>query len=207
MLFTDPPYNVNYEHIKHPKFKMRSIKNDNMPLAQFKEFCRKWIENITLFVGGCCYICAAPGKDGRAMFTICDELLHNSTVCIWNKDTFTLGRGKYQNKYEPIWFGWNDSGKTFTDERNIPNVFDIPRPKRSELHPTMKPLELIITCINHNPHAKTVLDCFGGSGSTLIACEQTGRNCYMMELDPYYCQVIINRWEEFTGEKAVKISE
>ena len=185
---------------------MRGIKNDNMSTEQFTEFCRKWIENIVLFVEGCCYICAAPGKDGRVMFTICDELLHNSTVCIWNKDTFTLGRGKYQNKYEPIWFGWNKSGKTFTNKRNIPNVFDIPRPKKSELHPTMKPLKLITACIEHNPHAKTVLDCFGGSGSTLIACEQTDRNCYMMELDPYYCQVIINRWEEFTGEKAVKIN-
>lgn len=206
LLFTDPPYNVNIGTIKHPKFKVRPIENDNMSTDDFKGFCRKWVNNIKSFVEGCCYICAGQGADGRIMFTICDELLHNSTTIIWNKDTFTLGRGKYQNKYEPIWFGWNESGKTFTDKRDLCNVFDINRPKKSELHPTMKPLELIITCLEHNPHAETVLDLFGGSGSTLISCEQTNRTCYMMELSPHYCQVIINRWETFTGEKAEKIN-
>lgn len=206
LLFTDPPYNVNMGNIEHPKFKVRPIENDNMSTDDFKGFCRKWVNNIKSFVEGCCYICAGQGADGRIMFTICDELLHNSTTIIWNKDTFTLGRGKYQNKYEPIWFGWNESGKTFTDKRDLCNVFDINRPKKSELHPTMKPLELIITCLEHNPHAETVLDLFGGSGSTLISCEQTNRTCYMMELSPHYCQVIINRWETFTGEKAEKIN-
>lgn len=206
LLFTDPPYNVNIAHIKPPKFKVRPIENDNMSTDDFKGFCRKWVNNIKSFVEGCCYICAGQGADGRIMFTICDELLHNSTTIIWNKDTFTLGRGKYQNKYEPIWFGWNESEKTFTDKRDLCNVFDINRPKKSELHPTMKPLELIITCLEHNPHAETVLDLFGGSGSTLISCEQTNRTCYMMELSPHYCQVIINRWETFTGEKAEKIN-
>lgn len=206
LLFTDPPYNVNIGTIKHPKFKVRPIENDNMSTDDFKGFCRKWVNNIKSFVEGCCYICAGQGADGRIMFTICDELLHNSTTIIWNKDTFTLGRGKYQNKYEPIWFGWNESGKTFTDKRDLCNVFDINRPKKSELHPTMKPLELIITCLEHNPHAETVLDLFGGSGSTLISCEQTNRTCYMMELSPHYCQVIINRWETFTGEKAEQIN-
>ncbi len=206
LLFTDPPYNVNMGAIEHPKFKVRPIENDNMSTDDFKGFCRKWVNNIKSFVEGCCYICAGQGADGRIMFTICDELLHNSTTIIWNKDTFTLGRGKYQNKYEPIWFGWNESGKTFTDKRDLCNVFDINRPKKSELHPTMKPLELIITCLEHNPHAETVLDLFGGSGSTLISCEQTNRTCYMMELSPHYCQVIINRWETFTGEKAEKIN-
>lgn len=206
MLFTDPPYNCNYGTSKHPKLKVKPIMNDNMTTETFQEFCKKWVQNITLFVEGCCYICAGPGKDGRVMFQVCDELLHNSTVIVWNKDTFTVGKGKYQNKYEPIWFGWNNSGKTFTDKRNLSNVFDIERPKKSELHPTMKPIKLITTCLEHNPHAKTVLDLFGGSGSTLIACEQTNRNCYMMELNPYYCQVIIDRWEQFTGKKAVKLN-
>lgn len=206
LLFTDPPYNVNISTIKHPKFKVRPIENDNMSTDDFKVFCRKWVNNIKSFVEGCCYICAGQGADGRIMFTICDELLHNSTTIIWNKDTFTLGRGKYQNKYEPIWFGWNESGKTFTDKRDLCNVFDINRPKKSELHPTMKPLELIITCLEHNPHAETVLDLFGGSGSTLISCEQTNRTCYIMELTPKYCQVIIDRWETFTGKKAEKIN-
>ena len=148
MVFTDPPYNCNIGSIKHPKFKIRPIENDNMSTDDFRIFCEKWINNIKQFVEGCCYICAGQGMDGRVMFTICDELLHNSTTIIWNKDTFTLGRGKYQNKYEPIWFGWNKSGKTFTDSRNLSNVFDIKRPKKSELHPTMKPVELINTCFS-----------------------------------------------------------
>ena len=83
-----------------------------------------------------------------------DENLHNSTTIIWNKDQFTLGRGKYQNKYEPCWFGWVNSGKTFTDNRTLTNVWDFKRPKKSELHPTMKPLEL---CENALNHSKTIL--------------------------------------------------
>lgn len=203
MCFTDPPYNCNYGNIKHPKFKSREIENDNMDTESFRAFCTDFTMNIKENVSGCVYMCAGQGKDGRVMFTVADELLHNSTTIIWNKDQFTLGRGKYQNKYEPIWFGWVESGKDFTDDRTLTNVWDMKRPKKSELHPTMKPVELVATALEHNPKSKTVLDLFGGSGTTLIACEQTGRNCYMMELDPKYVDVIIERWEQFTGEKAV----
>lgn len=154
---------------------------------------------------GCVYMCAGQGEDGRLMFVEADKLMHNSTTIIWNKDQFTLGRGKYQNKYEPIWFGWVESGVDFTDDRTITNVWDIKRPKKSDLHPTMKPIELIATALKHNPGSESVLDLFGGSGSTLIACEQLSRKCYMMELTEHYCDVIINRWETLTGRKAVKI--
>lgn len=204
MVFTDPPYNCNYGNIKHSKSRSREIKNDNMDAEAFRGFCIDFIMNIKEFATGCVYMCAGQGKDGRIMFTVADELLNNSTTIIWNKDHFTLGRGKYQNKYEPIWFGWVESGKDFCDDRTLSNVWDIKRPMKSELHPTMKPIELIATALNHNPKSKTVLDLFGGSGSTLIACEQLGRKCYMCELDPHYVDVIVERWENLTGRKAVK---
>lgn len=205
MVFTDPPYNINYGNIKHSKFKVREIENDNMDKPSFIKFCNKFIENIKVFCKGCVYMCACQGADGRLMFIEADKILHNSTTIIWNKDQITFGRGKYQNKYEPIWFGWVESGIDFTDDRTLANVWDIKRPKKSELHPTMKPIELISTALSHNPGSKTVLDLFGGSGSTLIACEQLNRKCYMMELAEHYCDVIINRWETLTGRKAVKI--
>lgn len=206
MVFTDPPYNINYGNINHPKFKVREIENDNMDKNSFIKFCQLFITNIKEFCKGCVYMCAGQGEDGRLMFVEADKILHNSTTIIWNKDQFTLGRGKYQNKYEPIWFGWVESGIDFTDDRTLTNVWDIKRPKKSELHPTMKPIELISTALSHNPGSKRVLDLFGGSGSTLIACEQLNRKCYMMELTEHYCDVIINRWETLTGKKAKKIS-
>lgn len=205
LVFTDPPYNCNYGNIKHSKFKVREITNDNMDSEHFRIFCEAFCKQIKEYCRGCVYICAGQGEDGRTMFVVADRMLHNSTTIIWNKDQFTLGRGKYQNKYEPIWFGWVESGIDFIDNRTLTNVWDIKRPKKSELHPTMKPIELISTALSHNPGSKSVLDLFGGSGSTLIACEQLNRKCYMMELTEHYCDVIINRWETLTGRKAVKI--
>ena len=193
MVFTDPPYNINYGNIKHPKFKQRDIENDNMSGSEFKDFCNAFASNIKLFCDGVVYCWAGPGKDGRIMFTALDEALHNSTMIVWNKDQFTLGRGKYQNKNEVCWFGWNKSGETFTDDRTLTNVWDFDRPKKSELHPTMKPIKLVENGLNHNPKAKSVLDLFLGSGSTMVASHQLNRKCYGMELDPKYCQVIIDR--------------
>lgn len=193
MVFTDPPYNINYGNIKHPKFKQRDIENDNMSGSEFQDFCNAFASNIKLFCDGVVYCWAGPGKDGRIMFTALDETLHNSTMIVWNKDQFTLGRGKYQNKNEVCWFGWNKSGETFTDDRTLTNVWDFERPKKSELHPTMKPIKLVENGLNHNPKAKSVLDLFLGSGSTMVASHQLKRKCYGMELDPKYCQVIIDR--------------
>ena len=206
MVFTDPPYNCNYVNIKHPKFKQREIKNDNMNGEEFRNFCVDFCLNIKEFAKGCVYMCAGQGQDGRIMFSVADELLHNSTTIIWNKDHFTLGRGKYQNKYEPIWFGWVESGSDFCDDRTLTNVWDFKRPTKSDLHPTMKPIELIANALKHNPKSHTVLDLFGGSGSTLMACEQLKRQCYICELDEHYCDVIIERWETFSGREAVLLN-
>lgn len=212
LIFTDPPYNVNYEEkekrlVKYrPNARVKSeinteIHNDNV--GDYKTFCESIANIIKTYTEGCVYVCGAQGKDGRILFSVLDEFIHNSTTIIWNKPHFVLGDGKYQNKYEPIWFGWVKSGVTFTDDRTLTNVWDIEKPQKSELHPTMKPLKLVGTAIKHNPKCKTVLDIFGGSGSTLIACEKLNRICYMCELDEHYCDVIIERWENETGEKAI----
>ena len=140
------------------------------------------------------------------MFTELDKALHCSTTVIWNKDRFTLGRGKYQNKYEPCWFGWVKSGAAFTDERTLTNVWDIQRPASSKLHPTMKPVELVENAISHASNAgAVVLDLFAGCGTTLIAAEKTGRVSRLMELDPKYADVIVQRWEAYTGNKAERV--
>jgi DNA modification methylase len=204
MVFTDPPYNINYGNIKHPKFKQRDIENDNMSGADFKDFCNGFVSNIKLFCDGVVYCWAGPGKDGRIMFTALDEALHNSTMIVWNKDQFTLGRGKYQNKNEVCWFGWNKSGETFTDDRTLTNVWDFERPKKSELHPTMKPIKLVENGLNHNPKAKSVLDLFLGSGSTMVAAHQLKRKCYGLELDPKYCDVIVKRMHKLDPTLPIK---
>jgi DNA modification methylase len=194
MVFTDPPYNINYGNIKHPKFKQREIENDNMSGEDFEDFCTGFVSNIVLFNKGCVYMAGPPGPDGRIMFMAADKALHCSTVIIWNKDQFTLGRGKYQNKYEPIWFGWVDNGTSFYGDRKQTNVWDIPRPKKSEEHPTMKPVELPAKAIGHASRKDDIiLDLFLGSGTTMVASHQLNRKCYGMELDPKYCQVIIDR--------------
>lgn len=201
---TDPPYNIDYGNIKHAKSKQRSIENDNMSRLEFGRFCASFISGIKAHVTGCVYVFGPPGPDGRVMFTELDSMMHCSTTIVWNKDQFTLGRGKYQNKYEPCWFGWVESGSAFCDDRTLTNVWDFARPRSSEEHPTMKPVALIANAIGHaSSSGCLVYDPFLGSGTTLIAAEQLGRRCYGLEISPAYCDVIVKRWETLTGKKAV----
>ncbi len=203
MCVTDPPYNVDYGNNKSDKHKFRPIENDNMSHDDFRDFCRGFVGCIAAVVDGCIYVFGPPGVDGRIMFTVLDEAFHCSTTIVWNKDRFVLGRGKYHNKYEPCWFGWNGKGINFVDDRTLNNVWDFPRPAASELHPTMKPVELIENALAHaSKPGQVVLDLFGGSGTTLIACEKKGRYARLNELDPKYCDVILTRWEQFTGKTA-----
>jgi DNA modification methylase len=203
MVFTDPPYNIDYGNNKSQKHKIRPIENDNMSAEDFSEFCAAFVACIKVFCDGCVYVFGPPAADGRIMFAELDKALHCSTTIIWNKDRFTLGRGKYQNKYEPCWFGWNKNGAAFVDDRKLTNVWDFARPSASKLHPTMKPVELVSNAIGHASNVGgVVLDLFGGSGSTLIACEKLSRSARLIELDPVYCDVIIKRWQDFTGKAA-----
>lgn len=203
MVFTDPPYNIDYGNIKHPKFKVRPIENDAMIPKEWLEFCAKIAAMIKDTTDGCVYVCHAPGPDGRVMAAMLDGALHSSTTVIWVKDSFTLGRGKYHNQYEPIWFGWSKGGGNFSERRDLANVWHIDRPKRSDEHPTMKPVDLVATAIDHaTSRGQSVLDLFAGSGTTLMAAEVADRRAFLIEIEPRYCDVIIERWQNFTGKKA-----
>jgi len=204
MVFTDPPYNIDYGNIKHPKFKVRQIENDSMNSADWVTFCELIADTIELMTDGCVYVCHAPVPDGRVIATVMDNRFHCSTTVIWNKDCFTLGRGKYQNKYEPIWFGWVKDGTGFTDARNISNVWDVTRPKSSEAHPTMKPIELVELAISHaSKHGDIVAEPFSGSGTTLIACENLSRKCRAVEISPAYVAVALQRFVDAFGIEPV----
>lgn len=127
---------------------------------------------------------------------------------VWVKNTFTMGRQDYHWRHEPILYGWKDgAAHYFIDDRTQDTVLEEDRPQRNDIHPTMKPVPLIKKLIaNSSRMGDVVLDLFGGSGTTLIACEEMKRKCYMMEYDPRYVDVIINRWESVTGEIAERMS-
>jgi DNA modification methylase len=134
---------------------------------------------------------------------------HWSTFLIWSKDRFTLGRSDYQRQYEPILYGWKREAQHFwCGARDQGDVWQVGKPRVNDLHPTMKPIELIERAIgNSSREGDVILDVFGGSGSTLIACQRTGRQARLIELDPRYVDVIVRRWEQFTGKAAVLESQ
>jgi DNA modification methylase len=204
MVFTDPPYNVDYGATKnHPSWKIRTIKNDSLNHDDWVKFNKKIIEQLKECKGDV-YIWGASGPDGmlqRLMFI--EDGAHWSATIIWKKHSLVLSPAKYQRIYEPCFYGWFNKSSFRADRKQV-EVWDFDKPHISKLHPTMKPIELCAYAIqNSSISNQIVLDLFGGSGSTLIACEQTDRKCYIMELDPHYCDVIIKRWEEFTEQKAV----
>jgi len=203
MVFTDPPYNVDYGVSKKPRHKIRSIENDKQTKEEWAEFCTTLALNIKQYSSGDVYVWGASAPDGMRQRLLFVELgFHWSATIIWKKQQLVLSPAKYQRMYEPCLYGWFDKS-SFGDDRKQTEVWEIDRPLDSKLHPTMKPVELCERGIkNSSKHGDIVLDLFGGSGSTLIACEQTNRKCYMMEIDPHYCDVIIQRWENYTGEKA-----
>lgn len=210
MVFTDPPWNVNYGAVKENNamgYKPRTIKNDFMGTDEFKEFMRSSFNSMNKACkpGAMTYVVMSSQEWGNMMLMLNANEYHWSSTLIWNKDRLVLSRKDYHTKYEPIWYGWKDGEKRLCPlrDRTQSDVWDFDRPARSDEHPTMKPVELVARAINNSSHnGDVVLDLFGGSGTTLIACEQLGRVCYMCELDEHYCDVILNRWEQLTGRKA-----
>jgi DNA modification methylase len=159
--------------------------------------------------GAMTYVVMSAQEWGNMMLTLAQNDYHWSSTIIWNKDRLVLSRKDYHTKYEPIWYGWK-AGEArlhpLTDRKQC-DVWDFERPSRSDDHPTMKPIPLVAHAItNSSNEGDVVLDLFGGSGTTMLASEQTHRKARLMELDPKYVDVIIDRWEKFTGQKAVKIS-
>jgi|6_EtaG_2_1085325.scaffolds.fasta_scaffold00185_46 DNA modification methylase len=212
MVFTDPPWNVNYgADDKHPSWKPRTILNDKMGTVDFKEFMSSSFSNMSLISKDGCptYIVMSAQEWGNLMLALKDNQYHWSSTIIWNKDHLVLSRKDYHTKYEPIWYGWKEGATRLCPlkDRKQSDVWDVKRPIRSPLHPTTKPIDLIEIAINNSSiRDSIVLDLFLGSGSTLIAAEKLKRKCYGMELDEKYCDVIIERWEQFTGLKAIKIN-
>lgn len=215
MLLTDPPYNVNYGAVRdvseavkrHKKTDGLLIQNDNMGDKEFREFLTSAFRNADAVMrpGAVFYIWHADGE-GYNFRGACKDVGWTVRQClIWNKNTLCMGRQDYQWKHEPCLYGWKDgAGHLWTSDRKQTTVLDFDRPVKSELHPTMKPVALFDYQIKNNTESgNIVLDLFGGSGTTLIACEQNGRTAYIMECDPKYVDVIVKRWEDLTGEKAV----
>lgn len=210
MGFTDPPWNVNYGAVKSGNaqgHKPRTILNDFMGTEDFKDFMFNVFSclNFAQKDGAMTYVVMSAQEWGNMMLTLAQNNYHWSSTIIWNKDSLVLSRKDYHTKYEPIWYGWKEGNRLCPlKDRKQSDVWDIPRPKKSEEHPTMKPVELVVRAINNSSKWNdVVIDLFGGSGTTLIASEQTERRCRMMELDPKYCDVIVKRYLNTTGKKDV----
>ena len=203
MVFTDPPWNVAYgEQKNHPTWKARTILNDKMSTDAFHSFMDGFFGCMSSSCekGAPTYVVMSAQEWGNLMLSLADAGYHWSSTIIWAKDRLVLSRKDYHTQYEPIWYGWLDGAPRLceVEDRKQSDLWEIPRPSRSEEHPTMKPVELVARAIgNSSRGGDVVLDLFGGSGTTLVAAEKTGRSCRMMELDPKYCDVIRKRWAEF----------
>ena len=199
MIFTDPPWNVAYKN--------NQILNDDMSTDDFQIFLNKSFNSLAKLSmkGTIVYLVMSAQEWGNAMLEMKKNNFHWSSTIIWNKDRHVMSRKDYHTKYEPIWYGWNDSQRLKKlDDRKQSDVWDFKKPLKSKLHPTTKPVELVERAIkNSSDPNNLVVDLFLGSGSTLIACEKTNRKCFGMELDPKYCDVIVQRWEDYTGKKAI----
>jgi DNA modification methylase len=204
MWLTDPPYNVAYEGKTKDALK---IQNDSMKNDDFRQFLRD------------CYVTADAVMKAGAVFYIWHADLEGYNFrgaaydagwtvrqcLIWKKQTLVMGRQDYHWKHEPCLYGWKDgAAHLWAADRKQTTVLEFDRPSRNIEHPTMKPVELFeYQILNNTKGEDVVLDSFGGSGTTMIACEKNGRTARLMELDPKYCDVIIKRWQDFTGKQAV----
>ncbi len=258
MVFTDPPYNVDYQgggsYAENKKVKRDKIQNDAMSPEEFKKFMNDSIGAMLAHCHGIFYICMSSKELASLKDAFEKNGGHWQSFLIWVKNTFTLSRSDWQNQYEPILYGWNAKAKNhyfagFRDEGNIwenldnlKPVFDgkettlkigayhlvlkgqiegklvrkndhmdiwhEKKPTKSTQHPTMKPIKLVAKALKASSKiGEIVLDPFSGSGSTIIACEETGRVGYGLEIEPRYVQVIIDRWELLTKKSAIKVEE
>ena len=197
LIVTDPPYNVNYQS------NAGKIKNDNMNSDKFYQFLFDAFSNMEKVMSNeaSIYVFHADTEGLNFRKAFFDAGFYLSGTCIWKKQSLVLGRSPYQWQHEPCLFGWKKNGKhQWYSDRKQTTIWEFDKPNKSDNHPTMKPIPLIAYTIKNSSMSNCiVLDPFGGSGSTLIACEQTNRVCYTIELDEKYCDVIIKRYIEQTG--------
>jgi DNA modification methylase len=204
LAFTDPPYNVDYHQPSvHPQRARRIIANDNLG-GSYPQFLAKACRNLLEVTQGAIYICISSSEIDTLKSTFAEEGGHWSTFIVWAKNTFTLGRSDYQRQWEPIFYGWPEGiAHYWCGARDQGDVWFVDKPVLNDLHPTMKPVELIERAIrNSSKKRNIVFDPFAGSGSTLIACETTGRQARIIEIDPKYVDVIVKRWQDFSGKEA-----
>ena len=210
MVFTDPPYGVNYANSAKDKLrgKHRPILNDNLG-ENFGPFLKAALSPMLAHCEGAIYIAMSSSELDTLQSAFRAAGGKWSTFIIWAKNTFTLGRADYQRQYEPILYGWPEGKQHhWCGDRDQGDVWNIKKPARNDLHPTMKPVELVERAVRNSSKTKDiVLDPFGGSGSTLIACEKSGRRARLIELDPKYCDVVVRRWQEFTGKEAKRAGD
>lgn len=205
---TDPPYNVAYQGKTKDAL---TIQNDEMDDESFRRFLvsAHSAADSVLKEGAAFYIWHAD-SEGFNFRGACRDVGWKVREClIWSKNTFVLGRQDYQWQHEPCLYGWKDgAAHHWYSDRSQTTILEFDRPNRNAEHPTMKPVGLFQYLIgNSTKPGDIVLDSFGGSGTTLIACEQTGRSARIIELDPCYCDVIIERWQNLTGQRAVRESD
>jgi DNA modification methylase len=209
MVFTDPPYNVNYGATMKDKLRGKKRKIANDLGAGFEQFLRNVCANLLTVTKGAIYVCMSSSELHTLHRAFTESGGHWSTFVIWAKNTFTMGRSDYQRQYEPILYGWKEGTDHFwCGARDQGDVWLVKKPVANDLHPTMKPVELVERAVRNSSKSRdTVLDPFGGSGSTLIACEKAGRHARLIELEPKYCDVIVRRFQEFAGKPATLDSD
>ena len=219
MVFTDPPYgvaigdkNATLQKVNKPSSSgviTRNIENDTLGADELYEMLKgAFINARESCKDDASYYVTSPqgGSLGLMMMMMRDAGLEVRHVLMWEKNaaTFSLGRLDYDYQHEPIFYTWTKSHHNYRKGENRTTVWKYDKPHKCDLHPTMKPVALVANAImDGTKEGDVVLDLFGGSGTTLIASEQTKRKCLMMELDPHYCDVIIKRWENLTGQTAM----
>jgi len=210
MVFTDPPYNVNYANSAKDKMRgtNRAILNDNLGDGFFDFLLAALTPTIANCRGGI-YVAMSSSELDVLQSAFREAGGKWSTFVIWAKNTFTLGRSDYQRQYEPILYGWPEGAtRHWCGDRDQSDVWQIKKPHKNDLHPTMKPVELVERAIrNSSRPGNVVLDPFGGSGTTLIAAEKSGRRARLIELDPKYVDVIVRRWQDYAGAQATRLAD
>lgn len=208
MLFTDPPYGVNYEGGHFHSGDVNIVrKREKLAADDTADIYMEVAPIIQMFVDGPCYTWFAS-KKARCVIEAIEAVGELSAMLVWHKTNATYGamNAQYKQRHEPCFY-WKPKGSTlrWCGSSTESTLWEVKRDGRNEFHPTQKPVELAERALK-NHTAKNVLDLFGGSGSTLIAAEKVGRPAYVMELSPKYCDVIIARWEKYTGQKAVLLT-
>jgi site-specific DNA-methyltransferase (adenine-specific) len=203
MWLTDPPYNVAYEGGTKEKL---TIQNDSMSNDAFRQFLRDAYSaaDAVMKKGAVFYIWHADSEGYNFRGAAADINWTVRQCLIWKKSSLVMGRQDYHWMHEPCLYGWKDGAShLWASDRKQTTILEFAKPSRNGEHPTMKPVELFeYQMLNNTKGSDLVLDSFAGSGTTAIACEKHGRHARLMELDPKYCDVIIKRWQDFTGQQA-----